>query len=115
MQEIPKNRKDASGNNVVDDDGNPIIDMVMDPVFSEWPWHFKVPNENFGERVQRIVEKYIEEFLQYHRMRGQTLQEYVSEFNLKHEKAQQQGLDFGPMVKGYWFLRQGRMTEDQKR
>ena len=65
--------------------------------------------------MQAIVEKYIEEFLQYHRKRGQKLQEYVSEYNLKYQKAAEQGLEFGPILRGYWFLRQGRLTEDQKR
>jgi len=108
-------RFDEYGQTVKDEAGVVIVDLEKVPKHTPWEWHFKMLKENYGEQVQAIVEKYIEEFLQYHRKRGQKLQEYVSEYNLKYQKAAEQGLLFGPILCGYWFLRQGRLTEDQKR
>ena len=53
--------------------------------------------------------------MQYTRKRGQTVQEFISEFNRLAEKAKEKGLDMGPLMKGWWFLRQGRFSDEQKR
>ena len=106
---------DETGRPIQDANGVPILKEIQRPTHTPWDWHFEKLKENYGEQSQTIVEKYIEDFLQYHRKRGQKLQEYVSEYNLKFQKAAEQGLEFGETLKGYWFLRQGRLTEDQKR
>ena len=106
---------DENGRPLQDANGQPILKEVQQPTHTPWDWHFEKLKENYGEQQQTIVEKYIEDFLQYHRKRGQKLQEYVSEYNLKFQKAAEQGLEFGDTLKGYWFLRQGRFTEEQKR
>ena len=80
-----------------------------------WKTHFTILRDNFGKEKQKISEKRYEEFLQYSRKRGQTVQEFVSEFNRLYERAKEHGLDLGDNMRGWWFLRQGRFSDEQKR
>ena len=80
-----------------------------------WKTHFTILENNFGKERQKISEKRYEEFLQYSRKRGQTVQEFVSEFNRLHERAKEHGLVMGDLMQGWWFLRQGRFSDEQKR
>ena len=56
-----------------------------------------------------------EEFFTYYRKRSETIQEYTSEFNRRYTRAHEEKIDLGDRVKGYWYLRQGRFSEEQKR
>ena len=80
-----------------------------------WKTHFTLLRNNYGRDPQKISEKHFEEFLQYSRKRGQSIQEFISEFNRLAEKAREKGLDMGPLMIGWWFLRQGRFSDEQKR
>ena len=81
----------------------------------ETPWktHFTVLKNNYGKDPQKKSEKHFEEFLQYSRKRGQTVHEFISEFQRLAEKAKE-GLDMGPLMIGWRFLRQGRFSDEQK-
>ena len=80
-----------------------------------WKTHFTLLKLNYGKDPQKKSEKHFEEFLQYTRTRRQTVQEFISEFNRLAEKAKEKGLDMGPLMKVWWFLRQGRFSDEQKR
>ena len=71
--------------------------------------------EQLRQRPQKISEKHFEEFLQYSRKHGQSIQDFISEFNRLAEKEKEKGLDMGPLMIGWWFLRQGRFSDEQKR
>ena len=63
-----------------------------------WKTHFTLLRNNYGRDPQKISEKHFEEFLQYSRKCGQSIQEFISEFNRLAEKAKEKGLDMEPLV-----------------
>ena len=88
---------------------------VLEAYNNEWKNFFQTLKDNYGERDQKLSEERYEEFFTYYRKRSETVQEYTSEFNRRYTRAHEEKIDLGDRVKGYWYLRQGRFSEEQKR
>ena len=82
---------------------------------TEWSNFFEIMRKNFGDHQQKQNKKHFEAFLCYRRRRNQNLQEYVAEHNRLYDKAAEQGLKLEGKIRGYWFLRQGLLTDEQER
>ena len=62
-----------------EDTAPPFSPRYLPDYATKWKTHFTILRTNFGKERQKISEKRYEEFLQYSRKRGHTVQEYVAE------------------------------------